>query len=208
MPEISIIMPNYNCAHFIGEAIKSVLVQTYHDWELIICDDCSTDDSVKIITEYTIGEPRISLICNKYNIGVAQARNEAILQSKGDYVAFLDSDDIWYPHKLEYQIEFMRKHEVGICYMAYDIINEAGLKIDSVQPPLMITYNSMLKGERIQTATAIVKRQLLPTPPFPIISTHEDFMMWLNILKQGYIAHGIPIPLSGYRLRQRSLFLQ
>ena len=205
MPEVSIIMPNYNGAAFISEAVESVLAQTYQDWELIICDDYSTDDSPKIIEKYTARDPRIRSIRNTADKGVAMARNQAVALAKGAYVTFLDSDNLWYPKMLQVLMEYVHANGIEVACTAYDIITEQGHTICSVARAVIHhLYQYAGKGHRIPMETAIIKRALLPEVPFfPI--PHEDFAMWLRVLKQGYIARGILERLACYRLRQHSL---
>jgi len=205
MLEVSIIMPNYNCADFIGQAITSVLDQTYHNWELIISDDASTDSSWGIIARYAAQDARIQTIYNNANEGVSARRNQAIAQARGNYIAFLDSDDIWYPEKLRLQIDYMQAHSVDICYGAFDIMDAAGQKILMLAAALKpIGYSDMLKGDRIGMLTSVVARSILPDHPFrPVV--HEEMLMWLGLLKRGYVAHAIQHPLGCYRLRKGSL---
>ena len=109
-PLISIITPNYNCARFIAQTIESVLAQTHTDWEMLIVDDCSTDGSYEIALEYAARDPRIKVMRNERNSGAAVSRNRALDAAQGEYIAFLDSDDLWEPCKLERQIAFMSQH--------------------------------------------------------------------------------------------------
>ncbi len=205
MPEVSIIMPNYNCAGFIGEAIESVLAQTYQDRELIICEDCSTDRSPEIIAGYAAKEPRIRVYRNEKNRGLAASRNRAIALAQGEYIALLDSDDIWYPQKLDVQLRYMREQNIDICYAAYDIMTEEGKKIATIfPPPPPIRYKELLKGMRINVPTTIVKRSILPPDPFPSIAP-EDLAMWFCVMRLGHVAHIISIPLASYRLRRKAL---
>ena len=119
---VSIIMPTYNCGRFIKESIDSVLAQTYTDWELLIVDDCSTDDTTDVVASFK--DPRIHYQCNEHNSGAAVTRNTALRMAKGRWVAFLDSDDLWLPNKLETQIAFMDKNNYAFTYHEYDEIDE------------------------------------------------------------------------------------
>ena len=119
---VSIIMPSYNTAEFIGLSIESVLSQTYTNWELIIVDDCSTDDTEKIVN--TFKDNRIKFSRNKKNLGAALTRNKALREAKGIWIAFLDSDDIWLPKKLEHQIAFMKKNGYALSFTDYEKIDE------------------------------------------------------------------------------------
>lgn len=126
MPQVSIITPTYNCARFIAQTIESVQAQTFTDWEMIISDDCSTDDTLKVIEPYLNSDARIKYICNDKNSGAAITRNNALRVAQGRWIAFLDSDDLWMPAKLEQQIAFMESNGYAFSYHEYEEISEAG----------------------------------------------------------------------------------
>lgn len=126
MPKVSIITPTYNCARFIEETIKSVQAQTFTDWEMIISDDCSTDNTKEVIAPYLASDSRIKYICNDKNSGAAITRNNALKIASGRWIAFLDSDDLWLPEKLEKQIAFMKANEYAFTYHEYSEISEDG----------------------------------------------------------------------------------
>lgn len=197
-------MTNYNCAGFIAESIESVITQTVSSWELIICDDNSVDESAEIIRTYSKKDSRIQLIFNDISIrGSAHCRNLALKHATGEYVAFLDSDDIWYPEKLEKQIAFMRKGHIDICYMSYDVMRENGEKIHTIVPPERLGYTDMLKGKWMHTSTIALKRSI--PIEFPALKVGQDIAMWLQLFRSGrYTAHGLLFPLSSYRLRGNS----
>lgn len=121
---VSIIMPSYKCGHFIGESIKSVQAQTYRNWELIVVDDCSGDGTVDVVLDFMRNDDRISIYQNKYNSGAAISRNTALRYAKGRWIAFLDSDDLWEPEKLEMQVKFMEKNGFAFSYHEYIEIDE------------------------------------------------------------------------------------
>ena len=141
---VSIIMPNYNSASFIEESIASVLSQTYENWELILVDDYSTDGSVKIIKSLIADDKRVKLIKLAENSGPAIARNRAIEEAKGRYIAFLDSDDMWLPQKLEKQIQLLGKHNLVLTYSAYHTIDENSKYINTREVPAVITYEDFI----------------------------------------------------------------
>lgn len=128
---VSIIMPSYNTGRFIGETIESVLAQSYKNWELIIVDDCSKDDTDDIVSQY-LADARVHYIKNEINSGAASSRNRAIMEAHGKWIAFLDSDDIWYPEKLERQISFMKENDYHFSYTKYEEIDESGNTIGIV----------------------------------------------------------------------------
>ena len=123
---VSIITPTWNCAAFICETIRSIQAQTYQNWELIISDDCSTDNTKKVIEPYLQEDKRIKYICNEKNSGAAITRNNALKRATGKWIAFLDSDDLWLPHKLERQLEFMVKNDYAFSYHEYTEMTEEG----------------------------------------------------------------------------------
>ena len=123
---VSIVTPSYNCAAFIGETIDSILAQTYQNWELIITDDCSTDNSREIIEKYSSQDSRIKLLKLNENSGAGVARNNSIKSSQGRFIAFCDSDDRWYPQKLERQLSFMESKDCALSFTSYDVCNEDG----------------------------------------------------------------------------------
>lgn len=203
---VSIITPSYKSKRFISQTIDSVLAQTYQNWEMIIVDDVSPDNSNKIIEEYCKKDSRIKLIKLEKNSGAAVARNKAIEESKGRYIAFLDADDMWKSEKLEKQIEFMQKNDYAFTYTAYDTMTEEGLFEDKIiYPPLKITYKDLLKSNHIGCLTAIYDAKKLGKIYMPLISKRQDYGLWLRILKKIDFAYGINEPLAKYRLVSNSI---
>jgi len=202
---VSIIIPCYNAEEFISETIDSVLAQTYENWEMIIVDDCSIDNSPQIILSSTNKDERIRLIKLSKNSGVAEARNMGLLQAKGDYIAFLDSDDIWDKNKLHEQIKFMKHNDILLSYTSYIKINEDGEKIGRADIPKSVDYKKMLKSNYIACSSAMAKKDTLNGLLFPPLRLRQDHAFWLSILKDGIKAYGIREPLLHYRVRKRSL---
>ncbi|UHA61419.1 glycosyltransferase [Metabacillus litoralis] len=200
-PLVSIITPSYNSTKFIPATIESVLAQTYQNWEMLIVDDCSKDESRKVIREYTEKDDRIKLIELTENSGAAVARNTAIKAAKGKYVAFLDSDDLWVPTKLEKQIEFMEINDYAFTYSKYQLMDVDGNKLDRViDVPRNIDYNGLLSNTIIGCLTAVVNIEKTGPIEMPNIRTRQDFALWLSILKRGIKAHGLQEVLAYYRL--------
>ncbi|WP_121663781.1 glycosyltransferase family 2 protein [Metabacillus litoralis] len=200
-PLVSIITPSYNSTKFIPATIESVLSQTYQNWEMLIVDDCSKDESRKVIREYTEKDDRIKLIELQENSGAAVARNTAIKAAKGKYVAFLDSDDLWVPKKLEKQIEFMEINDYAFTYSKYQLMDVDGNKLDRViDVPRNIDYNGLLSNTIIGCLTAVVNIEKTGPIEMPNIRTRQDFALWLSILKRGIKAHGLQEVLAYYRL--------
>ena len=186
---ISIIMPMHNSAAFVGEAIESVLAQSYREWELIIVDDESTDASVSIVEAYAQKDSRIRLFRNPKPIKMPSApRNMGLSMAKGRYIAFLDSDDMWLPEKLTQQIPLMQNPQVAIVYSNYEKMTESGKKTGRViKAPRQADYKKLLRGNVIGNLTGIYDKEKVGIVPFLNIH-HEDYAMWLSILKRGFIA--------------------
>ncbi|WP_199426062.1 glycosyltransferase family 2 protein [Thermaerobacillus caldiproteolyticus] len=194
---ISIITPAYNCSLYILDTIKSVQSQTYQNWEMIIVDDCSKDSTVEIIKNEAEKDKRIKLIELSKNSGAAIARNTAIQNAKRKYIAFLDSDDLWYPEK---QVAFMQENDIAFSFTSYRIINEDGTETDKIiNVPKEIDYKGLLKNTIIGCLTVMLDVSKLCLVQMPNIRTRQDTALWLSILKKGYKAYGIQEPLSKYR---------
>lgn len=180
---VSIIMPNYNSSKFIKKTIDSVISQTYTNWELIIADDCSTDDSISIINNFN--DSRIKLINNEKNGGAAVTRNNAIKEAKGKWIAFLDSDDLWEEDKLKKHLEFMMNNDSVFSCTAYKVINSNGELIKDYNPKKDVyTYKDILKHCSIGCSTVIYNCEKLGKVYMPInAEKREDFACWLSILK-------------------------
>jgi len=203
-PLVSIITPAYNASLYIEETIESVLLQTYKNWEMIIVDDYSNDRTTAIINKYMKQDKRITLICNKTNIGVAQSRNHAIKVSRGKYIAFLDSDDLWLEKKLEKQIALMETEDILLSYTSYYTINEDSEILSTFYIHNPINYFDMLKTSTIGTLTTIYNADQLGKIYFKDIG-HEDYVMKLHILKKIPYAIGIHEPLAKYRIHTQGL---
>lgn len=205
-PLVSIITPLYNSEKFIEETIKSVLSQTYNNWEMLIVDDCSTDNGVEIVEKYQVKDKRIKLIRLSKNGGGAVARNKGIEEAKGDYIAFLDSDDLWHYQKLEKQIKFMKKNNYTFTFTKYQQMNEKGEKLDRyINVPKTLTYRQTLLKNPIGCLTVIYNSKELGKIYMPLIRKRQDYALWLKILKKGIIAHGLNENLSYYRLLENSI---
>jgi len=202
---VSIITPSYNSEKFISKTIESVLSQTYQKWEMIIVDDCSSDNSNEIIKEYIKKDERIRLIKLEKNSGPAVARNRAIKEAKGRYIAFLDSDDLWLPDKLKKQIKFMEKNNLSFTYSAYKLINEEDKELGIFIPKEEIKYEDLLKTNYIGCLTAIYDSEKLGKLYMPNILKRQDYGLWLKILKQIKKTKAILEPLAIYRIRKKSV---
>lgn len=181
---VSVIMPCYNSAEYIGDSIDSVIAQTYENWELIIIDDCSTDNSLEIIEKYK--DTRIRILRNSENSGAAVSRNNGIDTAQGRYIAFLDSDDLWLPEKLSHQLEYMQARGCRFSFSHYffdkgeEGISEFSPKRDEYG------YKDILKHCYIACPTVIYDAERLGKVYMPTDAVkREDFGCWLSILKRG-----------------------
>ena len=198
-PLVSIIIPSYNSKKFIAYTIESVLNQSYSNFELIIVDDCSTDGSLEFIENY-LKDSRISIYKTEKNSGAALARNRGIQKAKGKYLAFLDSDDIWHPLKLEKQIDFMEKNNYLFTFTNYKMIDELGNDLNKeVLCPSTVTYNQLLRNTTIGCLTVILNMEQLGKVQMPNLQP-EDTALWLKILRKGIYAHCLQETLAEYRI--------
>jgi teichuronic acid biosynthesis glycosyltransferase TuaG len=201
MPLVSIITPSWNVERLIGETILSVQAQTLGDWELLIADDCSTDNTPAVIESYAAKDARVKLIRQPRNGGPALARQAAIEQAQGRFIAFLDSDDLWLPAKLERQVAFARQHRAALSFTAFRRINEDGSTTGRlIAVPDSLTYDQLLKNTSIATLTALVDRDIAGNIAMKN-EGYDDFCLWLSILKPGHVAWGLNEDLARYRVR-------
>ena len=203
-PLVSIITPNYNAALFIAETIKSVQNQTYTNWELIIVDDCSTDNSVSIIKDFQKKDARIKLIELNKNVGPAIVRNEGIKIAKGTYLTFIDSDDIWLPEFIEISKKSIVKSE-GFVFASYHRFNEdLEPKYKDFIVPTKVNYSDILKSNSISCLTAFINIDKLDKLFMPEVLYRQDMGLWLKYLKKIDFAIGILEPMAIYRIRKKS----
>lgn len=198
---VSIVVPVYNSEKFILDTIDTVEKQSYKNWELIFVDDCSKDNSTKIIKERIKDDKKIKLIELKKNSGAANARNVGIDESKGSYIAFLDSDDLWKKEKLENQLAFIKENGCAFSFTGYEFADEYGLGNGKVvKVPFKINYKKALKNTTIFTSTVIfdLKKISKDKIKFENIKS-EDTATWWKVLKSGYVAYGLNENLTYYR---------
>ncbi len=204
-PLVSIITPSYNAQQFIEACIASVRVQSYENWEMIIVDDCSKDKSVVIIERLMLEESRIKLISLSENMGAANARNRALEEAKGEYIAFLDSDDLWEAKKLEKQIAFMQKYKYAFTFTDYVPISEdATQQYSVVSVPGEIDYVGYCKNTIIGCLTVMIDRRETGDFKMPVIKSSQDMALWLLLMKRGFKAYGLNEVLAKYRLVKNS----
>lgn len=197
---VSIIMPAYNTERFISESIESVLSQTYESWELIICDDSSSDNTKSIARSYSMKDNRINVIDNFFKKGAAGARNSCIDNVNGKYIAFLDSDDLWYPDKIKLQIDYMKEHDVHFVYGYVDIISESNSFLKTYKSPPKVGSRIMMLNNFIPCCTVMYDASKLGKIYQPDIKKRNDYALWLKMLKENVkYAHCIPVVTAKYR---------
>jgi glycosyltransferase involved in cell wall biosynthesis len=202
---VSIITPSYNCSDYIAATIESIQGQTYGNWELLITDDCSTDDTVAIVERYAATDSRIRLLKLDVNSGAGVARNKSIAAAQGRYIAFCDSDDRWLPTKLERQVEFLKKNNATVGYSSYLTCNEVGEVTGMVVAYREISYKEMLSDDSLGFLTCIYDAKALGKVFMPTIRKRQDWGLKILLLQCAGKAVGLIEPLAIYRLRENSL---
>lgn len=205
-PKVSIVTPLYNSEKYIADTINSVAAQTFLDWEMLIIDDCSTDNSKNIVEQFTASDKRIKYFKTNFQSGhPTTPRNIGISMAKGRFIAFLDSDDIWLPNKLDLQIPLFLEDNVVIVFSNYEKINENGKASGRyIIAPEYVGYNSLLRGNIIGCSTSVYDSKKVGKIFFTK-QGHEDFAFWLSILKRGYLAKNSSFILAKYRRRKNSI---
>jgi teichuronic acid biosynthesis glycosyltransferase TuaG len=204
-PLVSVITPAYNASAFIAECIRSVQAQAHSNWEHVIVDDCSSDDTRAIVERFQASDPKVRLIPNQSNLGVAETRNRAIAEAGGQFVAFLDSDDLWLPEKLERQLAFMKATGAALSFTAYRRITEDGTRQgEMIHVPPQVSYTDLLKNTSIGCLTVMLDRHQTGPVKMEKIK-HEDYVLWLSLLRQGLVAHGLDEDLARYRVVKSSI---
>jgi glycosyltransferase involved in cell wall biosynthesis len=201
---VSVIMPAYNKQETLAESAESVIKQTFARWELLIIDDASRDETLEIAQRLAPQDSRIRVIHLSQNRGVANARNAGLAAALGQYVAFLDSDDLWEPEKLQIQVQFMRDRDIGFSFTQYRRFGPNGFRGGSRRVPRFVEYDDLLKGNLIGCLTVMIDRAKIPDISMPEIG-HEDYATWLKILRDGHTAWGIQRDLAKYRISSASV---
>ena len=204
-PLISIIITYFDKLEYIKKTLESVLAQSYKNYELIFIYDDNNLTDFKFIKPLLIKFKKKKVILNRKNIGVSQSRNKALNLSKGDYIAFIDSDDIWKKTKLIKQLKFMRKNLSDFSFTSYDVINYQNRIIKKRIVNLDPSYKTLQKKNIIGLSTVMFSRKILKDVNFPNLKTQEDFAVWLNLLKKGHKLSHINITLSSWRKTNDSL---
>lgn len=205
LPLVSVVMPAYNGARFIEAAIRSVMAQTMPEWELLVLDDGSADNTCAIAEGLAAEDARIRLLPNEENMGVARTRNRGISLCRGRYVAFLDCDDCWLPHKLELQLERMRQTGAGLCYCSYGIMDQHGERSRrDYLVPETVDLKGLLRENVIGCSTVVLDLERLGDVRFRTDFYHEDYVLWLTLLQEDCLAAGCPEVLARWRLVENS----
>lgn len=202
---VSIITPSYNCEAFIGACIESIQAQTYTNWELLITDDCSTDNSVELIESYMKTDARIKLFRLKENSGAGVARNNSIKEAQGRYIAFCDSDDLWTPDKLEKQICFLTANNYQFTHTFTKVINEKDEVVGINKKPYKVSFNSTKILNYIGTSSVLYDTKGIGKFYMRPIRRRQDWALWLDILKVTRYAYCMEEPVSIYRYTPNSL---
>jgi teichuronic acid biosynthesis glycosyltransferase TuaG len=200
-PTVSVIMPAYNVKAYLEEAVRSVMNQTFRDWELVVVDDASSDDTPNILQTLASQECRLVVERLAKNRGVGYCRNRGLELAKGRFVAFLDSDDRWHPEKLARQHAFMQQKGSAFTFTAYEVISASGDWLSLAPPvPEQMNYHQLLGNSLIGCSTVILDRDKIGEVRFPEMRTRQDFALWCTLLREGRTASGLGDVLTQYRL--------
>ncbi len=202
-PLCSVIIPAYNASRFIEDTVKSVIAQTFPEWECIVVDDCSTDNTFELVSAIAENEPRLRVIQNSENMRVAKTRMAGVAAARGKYVAFLDSDDMFVPEKLERQIDLLESTRSDFVCSSYELVDENAEPLGIVScVPSKIKQDDLLSENCIGCSTVVCNKNLILRHPFNDEFFHEDYVCWLGCVKDCGCILGIEEPLVRYRFMQ------
>lgn len=203
---VSIIIPTFNSEKFIAETMQSIQAQTYTNWEVIIVDDGSSDKTISVISEIALLDKRIQFFQLEKNSGAGITRNVALSKAIGRYIAFLDSDDLWKPTKLDKQIKFMTQNDLPFTFSFYDYIDEDGKPLNKrIEAPRDLSYKQLFYCNYVGNLTGIYDVDCFGKIPIAQIRKRQDWILWLTILKKIKTAQPTPESLAFYRVRQNSI---
>lgn len=206
---VSVITPVYNSSSYIYETYNSLLSQTYKNWEWLVTDDCSSDDTYQLLMRIKSNDNRVKVFKNKTNSGAAVSRNNSLENASGDYIAFLDSDDIWFSNKLDSQIAYMIESKVFFSFTAYRMIDSEGSDLSKTVDTHLsspLTYDDMLKKKAtLGCSTVMLDRNHFGDIKMPLIRTGQDYALWLNLLKNKELAYPMSTILTKYRITPNSI---
>lgn len=201
-PMVSVLIPAYRCTDTIRDAIESVLCQQI-PLELLVIDDCSEDDLRNVLLPY-MDDPRVTVVRNERNLGVAESRNRGVAIAKGKYIAFLDADDVWAPEKLRKQVACIEKHGMVLCATARELMTQEGKLTGCVIPVKeIISYRELLKHNSINCSSVLMRTDVAREFPMHHEDSHEDYIMWLEVLRKYGSACAVNEPLLKYRLSSK-----
>lgn len=201
---VSIVIPAYKAEKTIEQTLRSVFDQSFPNWEVILVNDCSPDNTLSVAAKVADGDNRVRMISNERNSGVSHSRNRGVEEAKGEWIAFLDSDDFWRPDKLEKQLALAGKTGADIVYTGYDYVDGEGNPLPGAFiVPEETSFSDMLKKNVMSTSGIMIRRNWLMEYPFRKDVAHEDLYEWLTLLKAGARAAGISQPLHTVRVSQR-----
>lgn len=204
---VSIIMPTYNVGALVIETVSTVIEQSYTNWELLVVDDCSTDNTRELLANLAKQDPRIKCLFSEKNVGAGGSRNIGLSKAQGKYIAFLDSDDLWLPDKLESQIAFMKENSAPICHTSFSFIDENGHpRKGAVHVSPLVKLEDNLKNTEIGTSTAMIDRTIVGSDfRFSHLRARQDLKLWIELLGKGFTSYGLEKVLVKYRVRSGSV---
>ena len=198
---VSVVIPVFNCEKYVEDSINSVINQSFTDFELIIVDDASTDHTPEILRQYQEKDPRIKVIRQNRNVGVAKSRNVGFDHSRGKLIALLDADDYWHSDKLKKQVDTLIKTKADLVYCSYEIVDEKGTNIcDDFIVPQTTSLEETLKQNVINCSTALFKSEIVQKHRFKSDYYHEDLVFWIDLLKDHVKVFGLRDVLAAYRI--------
>ena len=201
---ISIITPVYNSARFIVETYESIRHQTFRNWEWVVVDDCSNDESWELLKNIQDKDERVKVFRNPTNSGAAVSRNRAMDQASGDYIAFIDADDLWLPEKLDIQLKYMLDNAIEFSFTAYEVVDVEGRSLDKVIDKDVVAcvgYREMLRKKVVLgCSTVMLSSKLVGDMRMPDLRVAQDYAYWLKLLKRGIFAYSINMSLTKYRI--------
>jgi teichuronic acid biosynthesis glycosyltransferase TuaG len=207
-PLVSIITATYNSEKFIYDTYRCLKDQSYENWEWIVTDDCSADSTLAILNTLKLEDSRITIFQNKINSGAAVSRNNSLRYSKGDFIAFIDSDDMWYPDKLKKQLKFMNEG-IDFSFTSFEMVDENGKSLNRIidnVPLEPLDYHCMLKKQAtLGCSTVMLRKKAFDKIQMPLIRTGQDYATWLSLLKKNTKAHLYTEVLTKYRIVKGSI---
>lgn len=206
---VSVITGAYNCSEYVFEAYDSLRRQTFLDWEWVVVDDASTDDTLGILNGIAQNDARVRVLANNKNLGAAGSRNRSLGNAHGQFLAFFDADDRWLPEKLMRQLDFMRSASAAASFTAYRVISSDGGatgKVIDESPRQTICYAQALrKRATIGCSTVIIARSAIKNYVMPNLRTGQDYAFWLQLMRAGILFHHLAVPLMEYRITPNSI---